>query len=70
MLEGAAVITRTLIQSTVKLLATKSKLDSTVTMAQDMLFVKDTVESMELEVEIPMLLWSDNKGWWTLQTAG
>ena len=27
-----------------------------------MLFVKDIVESMELEVETPMILWSDNKG--------
>ena len=61
-LEGAPVITRTYMQSTVKLSSTKSELDSTVTTAQDMLFVKDTVESMELEVETPMTLWSDNKG--------
>ena len=37
-------------------------MDSTVTTMQDMLFVKDIVESMELKVEIPMILWSDNKG--------
>ena len=58
----AAVITRTLMQSTVKLSVTKAELDSTITTAQDMLFVKNTVESMELEVETPMLLWSDSKG--------
>ena len=61
-LEGALVITRMHMQSTVKLSATKSELDSTVTTAQDMLYIKDMVESMELEVETPMALWSDNKG--------
>ena len=48
-------------QSMVKLSATESEIDSMVTMAQDMLYMKDTVESMELEVETPMALWSDNK---------
>ena len=61
-LEGAPVITRTDMQSTMKLSATKLELDSMVTTAQDMLYVKDTVESMDLEVETPMSLWSDNKG--------
>ena len=61
-LEGAPVVTRTHMQSTVKLSLTKSELDSTVITAQDMLFVKDTMESIELEVETPMTLWSNNKG--------
>ena len=62
-LDGAAVITRTLMQSTMKLSVTKAELDSTMTTAQDMLFVKNTVKSIELEVETLMLLWLDNKGW-------
>ena len=43
-------------QSTVKLSTTESEMDSMVTTAQDMLFVKDTVESIELKVETPMIL--------------
>ena len=61
-MEGAPVVTRTMMQSTIKLSSTESELDSMVTTAQDMLFVKDIVESMELEVETPMILWLDKKG--------
>ena len=39
-LEGAPVVTRSNMQSTVKLSSTESELDSMVTTAQDMLFVK------------------------------
>ena len=60
-LNGSPVITRSFMQFTVKLSVTESELDSTVSTAQDMIFVKDIVESMELEVEVSMILKTDNK---------
>ena len=57
-------------QTMVKLSVIESELDSTVSTAQDMIFVKDIVENMELKVELPMILNTDNKGCRILQING
>ena len=61
-LNGAPVITNCKMQPTVKLSVTEAELDSAITEAQDMLFVKEIIESMEMKVKLPMILWTDNKG--------
>ena len=61
-LNGAPVISKSITQTTVKLSVTEAKLDSSTTEIQDMLFVMEVVESIELLVEKPMELHVDNKG--------
>jgi hypothetical protein len=49
-------------QETMKLSVTEAELDSTTTNVQDMLFVKQIIESMGLKVKIPMVLRVYNQG--------
>ena len=46
----------------VTLLVTEAKIAADVMVAQDMLYVYRLLESLELEVELPMLLEMDNSG--------
>ena len=50
------MITKLEIQTTVKLSVTETELESTTTCVQDMLFVKEIVESIELKMELSMRL--------------
>jgi hypothetical protein len=59
---GVPVITKSVMQDTRKLLVTKAELDSAVTNVQDMLFVRQILESMGLKVKLPMVLRVDNLG--------
>ena len=61
-LEGAPVVMVSQMQGHVTLLVTKSKLGAAVNCAQDMMFVKRLLESMDLKVKLPMVLEVDNKG--------
>jgi len=58
---GVPVITRSSMQKTVKLSVSEAELESAVSTFQDMLFVRNIVESMELSVKYPMVLHVDNK---------
>jgi hypothetical protein len=59
---GVPVITKSIMQETMKLSVTEAELDSAVTNVQDMLFVKAIIESLGLKVKIPMILSVDNQG--------
>jgi hypothetical protein len=59
---GAAVSTKSKMQSTTTLSVTESELVSCVSCAQDMLFEMRVLESIQLKVELPMILKTDNKG--------
>jgi hypothetical protein len=61
-LEGAPVITRSVMQDTVKLSVTEAELDSATSNVQDMLHVKNILESLGLKVKVPMILRVDNQG--------
>jgi hypothetical protein len=63
---GVLVITKSIMQETMKLSVTKAELDSAVTNVQDMLFVKLIIESLGLKVKIPMILSVSNQGVWEL----
>jgi Reverse transcriptase (RNA-dependent DNA polymerase) len=58
-LQGVPVITRSFMQDTRKLSVTEAELDSLVSNVQDMLFTRQVVESMGLQVELPMVARSD-----------
>ena len=60
-LNSAPVISKSIMQKTVKLLVIEAELDSSTTEVQDMLFVMEVVESMDMLVEKPMELHTDNK---------
>ena len=60
--EGVAIIIKSIMQKLVALSVTESELYSGVTTAQDMLYLMRLVESVGLEVELPMILSIDNKG--------
>lgn len=49
-------------QKTVALSVTEAELNAAVLAAQDMLYVKNVLESMQLQVELPMILEVDNRG--------
>ena len=49
-------------QKTVALSIMEAELMSSVSCAQDMLYAKQIVESLELKVKFPMFLEVDNKG--------
>jgi len=49
-------------QDTMKLSVTEAELDSATTNVQDMLFVRQIIESMGLTVKLPMILRVDNQG--------
>jgi hypothetical protein len=61
-LEGAAVAVRSKQQQCVTLSVTEAELIAAVETAQDMLYVKSVLESMDLQVQLPMILEVDNKG--------
>ena len=61
-LDGSPVVTRSAMQTTVKLSVTEAELESAVTNVQDMLHVKNIIESIGLKVKLPMLLHVDNQG--------
>ena len=49
-------------QKTVSLLVTKAELMAAVSCAQDMMYAKQIMESLELKVKLTMILEVDNKG--------
>jgi hypothetical protein len=61
-LEGACISARSVGQARVTLSVTDSELSAAVETAQDMLNAKKILESIGLQVELPIVLWVDNKG--------
>lgn len=61
-LEGAPISVKSSMQKTVALSVTEAKLMAAVSCAQDMLYAKRILESMQLKMKLPMLLEIDNKG--------
>ena len=61
-LEDCSVIVKSGMQRSPTLSVTESELVAGVTCAQDMLYVKNLLESIGLQVELPMKLEMDNKG--------
>jgi hypothetical protein len=61
-LEGAPVTHRSATQKTVALSTSEAEFNAAVLCVQDMLYGKNLLEAMGLEVELPMLLEVDNKG--------
>ncbi len=61
-LEGAPVSVKSAMQKTVALLVTEAETNAAVSCAQDMLYVKRVLESLDLKVKLPMLLEVDNSG--------
>jgi hypothetical protein len=61
-LEGVAVMHRSATQKTVALSTCEAEFNAAVLCVQDMLFGKNLLEVMGLEVELPMVLEVDNKG--------
>ena len=61
-LEGAPVMFKSLTQKVICLLVTEAKLAAGVTKVQDMLYVMQVLESIDLQVKKPMALEMDNKG--------
>jgi hypothetical protein len=53
---------RSATQKTVALSSCKAKLNAAVLCRQDMIYQKNTLESIGLKVELPMILEMDNKG--------
>jgi hypothetical protein len=62
LLNGAPVMFKSSTQKHVALSVTEAELYAAVSCAQDMLYVMNVLESVELEVELPMILEVDNKG--------
>jgi hypothetical protein len=56
------VLTKSIMQETMKLSLTEAKLDSATSNVQDMLFVRQIIKSMGLKVKLPMILSVDNQG--------
>ena len=61
-LEDAPVTVKSAMQKIVTLSVTEAETVSAVQCVQDMLYVKRLLESMELQVELPMILEVDNRG--------
>jgi hypothetical protein len=61
-LEDAPTMHRSPTQKTVALSSCKAELNAAVLCAQDMMYQKNTLESIRLKVELPMILEMDNKG--------
>ena len=61
-LNGAAVSCKSQGQKIVAQSTTEAELYAVNMVAQDMLYVKRLLESLELRVQLPMLLYCDNKG--------
>jgi hypothetical protein len=61
-LEEAPVTVKSAMQKIVALSVTEAETVAAMQCAQDMLYVKSLLESMELQVELPMILEVDNSG--------
>ncbi len=61
-LNGAPVSWRSSTQKHISLSVCEAEMSAGVTCVQDMLYVKNVLESMELQVELPMVLEMDNRG--------
>jgi hypothetical protein len=61
-LEGAPISAKSSMQKTVALSVTEAELMAAVSCAQDMMYAKRTLESLGLQVQLPMVLEIDNKG--------
>ena len=61
-LEGTPVAVKSGMQKIVALSVTEAELIAMVMCIQEMLYVKKLLESMELKVELPMIVKCDNKG--------
>jgi hypothetical protein len=59
---GAPISMKSKMQTTTTLSVTEAELVAAVTCAQDLLFEKRVLESIGLQVELPMILEVDNKG--------
>jgi hypothetical protein len=59
---GAPVIQRSTMQGIVALLVTEAELFAATNNAQDMLYTKRIIESLGLQVQLPMILELDNTG--------
>ena len=60
-LEGALISIRSVMQNIVALSSAEAELIALVMWVQEMMFVKKLIESLELQVELPMLVQCDNK---------
>ena len=60
--EGAVVAVKSGMQRIVALSTAEAELIAMIQCVQDMLYVKKLVESLKLEVEMPMMIECDNKG--------
>jgi len=61
-INGSVTHWRSVTQKSVTLSVTESEQAGAVTCAQDMIFQKNVLESIGLQVELPMILECDNKG--------
>ncbi len=61
-LEDAPTVHTSATQKTVALSSCKAELNAAVLCAEDMMYQKNTLESIGLKVELPMILEIDNKG--------
>lgn len=61
MLNGVPVVTWSMMQDTVKLSVTEAELDSATSNVQDMMHVKNILESIGLSGQLPMILKVDNQ---------
>ncbi len=61
-LEVVPTMHRSAMQKTVALSSCEAELNATVLCVQDMIHQKNTLESIGLKVELPMILEMDNKG--------
>ena len=59
---GALVTSKSKMQGCVTLSVTEAESVAAVSCAQDMLFIKNVLESLSLKVRLPMVLWCDNQG--------
>eukprot|EP00957_Ditylum_brightwellii_P183421 13971989-Ditylum_brightwellii.AAC.1 len=61
-LEGAPITVKSVMQRIVGLSTINTEIIAGVQCVQDMLYIKKVLESMELKVELPMLLYMDSSG--------
>ena len=61
-LNGCPISMKSKMQECVTLSSAEAELVSATQCVQDMLYVKKVLESMELQVDLPMILYLDNKG--------
>jgi hypothetical protein len=58
---GVPVVTKSVMQDTMKLSVTEAELESATTNVQDMLYLKQILESILLKVKLPMVLYTDSR---------